>query len=536
MKPTPRVVAASLVVIGAIALGTLPLPSSSAPAPQVPRISINAEPTSLDTGKTDEADDGVLIKQLFEGLTRLDKDGNPAPGVAERWHVSPDGKVYTFTLRRSARWSNGDPVTAHDFVYTYMRAFKPQSAVSTVSLLLYVVANAREYHTGKIADPGQVGFRALDDHTLRIRLHTPAPLFLKSLATQAGFPVSRKVDEQTPAWANEAATFVSNGPFRLAHWEHHRTLVFEPNPHYWARDQVKLNQIQIRIVTDIATVYKMFTDGQLDIAESLPLEVVGRLLAERKALVIPEARTWPVIFNHKVPPFGNTDIRKAFALAVNRLALSEVLPGPVPLMGWIPFGLSSGTGEFRRQAGNLYVDNDVLAAREHLRRGLSALGVRQLPPVVMRTWNRPVNVKISQALVAQWKRALGIQVTSESMEEQVFIAAFNKGDFTLAQVSQYALYDDAYSLMQVLRSDWLQPPVGYRNPEVDRLLHAAEIETNLDKRTKLMIEAERIAIGQDMAIAPLLSGVRVLMQNPRLQNVYRYAILQDDFSRAWFRP
>ncbi|HET8580522.1 MAG TPA: ABC transporter substrate-binding protein, partial [Nitrospiraceae bacterium] len=236
------------------------------------------------------------------------------------------------------------------------------------------------------------------------------------------------------------------------------------------------------------------------------------------------------------PHFGNVDIRKALALASNRAALSEVLPGPVPLRGYVPFGVSSGTGEFRRQAGNLYTDNDVLAAREHLQRGLRTLGIRQLPPIVMRAESAPVNAKVSKVLQAQWKRALGIHVTLELMEEAAFIAAFEKGDFALAQGGIYADFDDAYGLLSQLRSDVNFPPTGYRNPEVDRLLRAAEQEMNLDKRTKLLIDAERIGIGQDMARAPLLSGVRVLLQNPKLQNVYRYAVLGDDYSRAWFKP
>ncbi len=530
-----------LLLIGVSILWSVPpSPLNAAATAQVLRLSIPGEPASLDPLRIDNRVAGTLAKQLFEGLTRLDKSGDVVPGVAERWVVSPDAMVYTFELRRDARWSNGDPVTAHDFVYSYRRMLKPKSGAPLVGNL-YFIANAEQYNAGKLIDPAKVGLRAIGDSTLEIRLHTPAPFFLKLLAFMSSLPISQRAEQQSVGWMNSAATFVSNGAYRLARWDHERGMVFEPNPNYWAREQVRLDRIQIGLVPNPATAYQMFVTDQLDVVEPVPAELVGRLIAKNKATVIPEARTWLVFVNNKRPPFTNVDIRKAFSLSINRAGISRILGGgPISLRGFIPHGLSSGTGEFRKQAGDLYADNDVQRAREHLQRGLKELGLARLPQIAMRVSNRTISTKIAQALQAlqaQWKQALGTQVTIETMEERAFFAALDKGNYTLAPESTGADYDDAYNLITWFLSDFpWNPTIGYRNPGVDRLLRTAGKETDLKKRARLMIDAERIAIGQDMAVAPLFTNVRVIVQNPRLRNVYRYAVAEDDYRHASFGP
>ncbi len=349
-----RIVLVTVVLGGLFFGGPASTSVVAAPAGQVLRINIQGEPASLDPAKIDNRLAGTVAKQLFEGLTRLDKDGNANPGVAERWQVSADGKTYTFVLRRNARWSNGDPVTAQDFVYSYRRALDAKFGAPLVDNLFFV-ANAESYNGGKITDPSQVGIRAADDFTLEIRLHTPAPFFLKLLAFFSVMPVNSKVDQQNPKWMNEAATYVSNGPFRFARWEHERTMVLERNPNYWARDRVKLDEIQIAMLPNLSTAYQMLATGQLDIVTP-PAELTGKLIAQKRAQVFPEARTFFVRFNNKVVPFTNASIRKAFSLAINREGIGRRIlqGGQIPLRGFIPHGLSSGSGEFRKQAGDLY--------------------------------------------------------------------------------------------------------------------------------------------------------------------------------------
>jgi len=513
------------------------VPAGAAPARQVLRLNLEGEPPTLDPAKIDNRAAGTVSKQLFEGLVRLDKDGNAIPGVAERWQVSGDGKVYTFFLRRNARWSNGDPVTAQDFVYSYIRQLGPKFGAPLVDNLFFL-ANAEQFNEGKITDPAQVGIRAPDDFTVEIRLHTPAPFFLKLLAFFSVMPVSQKVDQQNPRWMNEAATFVSNGPFRLAQWVHEQRIVLERNPNYWGRDQMKLDAIEFTMVPSRATAYQMLQTGQLDIVTPPP-ELTGRLLAEKKAQVFPEARTYFIRFNNKVAPFTNANIRKAFSLALNRGAFTRVVlqGGQIPLRGFIPHGLSSGTGEFRKQAGDLYKDNDATRAQEHLQAGLKELGLTALPEITMRASAREDLRKIAQAVQAQWKQALKVQVNIEVMEHRAYVAAVrSKVNYVLGPFSTGADYDDAFNLMGQFVTDDFFNFTNYTNPEYDRLMRAAAVETNAPRRTQLMIQAEKILIQQDMAIAPLYTNTQVVLQNPKLKNVYRYAVAEDSYRDAFFEP
>jgi len=531
-----RHAAAAVVVLGLIAAGYPH--AGAAPARQVLRLNLfQGDPPTLDPAKIDNVEAGTVAKQLFEGLTRLDKDGNAVPGVAERWQVSGDGKVYTFFLRRTARWSNGDPVTAQDFVYAWRRQLHPKFGAILVDNLLFLV-NAPEYNEGKVTDPAQIGVRAADDYTLEARLHTPAPFFLKLMAFFSVMPVNAKVDQANPRWMNDAATFVSNGPFRLGQWTHEQRIVLERNPNYWARDRLRLDGIEWTMVANPTTAYQMFSTGQLDIITP-PTELQGRLLAEKKAAVYPRACTFFMRFNNKVSPFTNVNIRKAFSLALNRDGITRRIlqGGEIPLRGFIPHGLSSGTGEFRRQAGDLYRDNDLTRAREHLQQGMKELGVTSLPEITMRTSNRPAFTRVAQAAQAQWNSALKVPVRIEVMEHSAYVAAVRRTkQYMLGPFTTCADYDDAYNLLTQFVSDDFFNATQYANPAYDRLLKEAAVEMNAQRRTQLMLEAEKILIQQDAAIAPVFTLTAVALQNPKLKNVYRYAVAEDDYRDAFFEP
>lgn len=529
-----RILAVTIVVVIAAVSGW---PAAGAPARQVLRLGVlSGEPASLDPAKIDNRAAGTVAKQLFEGLVRLDANGKVIPGVAERWQISGDGKVYTFNLRRNARWSNGEPVTAQDFVYSAIRALGPKFGAPLVDNFFFI-ANAEAYNDGKITDSSQVGIRAVDDFTLEIRLHTPAPFFLSLLSFFSTMPVSQKAEQANPRWMNEAASFVGNGAFRLAQWVHEQRIVLEPNPNYWGRSQVKLDAIEFTMIANRATTYQMYQTGQLDVVAP-PSELAGRLVAEKRVIVKPQARTWFVRFNNKVAPFTNANIRKALSLAINREAITRRIlqGGQLPLRGFIPYGLSSGTGEFRKQAGDLYKDNDVARARELLQAGLRELGLSAFPELTMRASNVDPYPRLAQAVQAQWKQSLRIQVNIETMEQRAFVAAVRAKNYVVAPFSTGADYDDAYNLVTQFTCGDFFNFTQYCNPAYDRLIQSAAVETNGQRRTQAMIDAEKILIQQDMAIAPLYTATEVWLQNPKVKNVYRYAVFEDDYRDAFFEP
>ena len=222
--------------------------TSATHAARTVRYNIAAEPETLDPTLSTGIPEATVILNCFEGLTRVARDGKTIePRGAERWDVSPDGRTYTFHLRPT-RWSDGTPVTAHDFVYAYRRILDP-AVGAEYATMLYYLENGEAFNMGKIKDGAKVGVRAIDDRTLEMHLVAPAPFFLRVIEHHAYVPLPRHVVERKPNWSISPATYICNGPFVLAYWSHHDRLVLEPNPHYWNRSQVRLDELVFRTYT-----------------------------------------------------------------------------------------------------------------------------------------------------------------------------------------------------------------------------------------------------------------------------------------------
>lgn len=506
--------------------------AKSAPQ-QVLKINARAEPTSLDPALVDERTAGDMANQLFEGLVRVNKNNEVVPGVAEKWDISSDNTVYTFYIRKDAKWSNGDQVTAEDFAYSWERALRPETA-APLSDNLSFIKNGSKYLKGEIKDPKQLGIKVKDPLTLEITLERPTPFFLRLTSFFSVLPVNKKVDQSNPKWAGEASTFVSNGPFMLKDWKHDQEIVMVPNPNYWAKDVVKLQQLEWKMVNDQNTEYQMFQTGELDVAYP-PTSVTGKLLAEGKAKLAPQARTLYVRYNLTVSPFTNEKIRKAFAYAIDRKTLADKVTqgGEIPATGLIPAGLSSGNGDFRTLAGqDLFTDNNVEEAKKLLAEGLQELNLTALPKLTFLTNNLDIRLKISQALQEMWKRNLGVEVEVKSMEQKAWIQSVRTGDYQFAIYSTGADYDDAFNLFGQYTTGDVYNYSKYSNPEYDKLVEAAFNETDLAKRAQNMVDAEKILI-DDMAINPLQYGNIPYLENDQVKNVFRFAVSAMDFREAY---
>src|SRR5258708_4338494 len=253
---------------------------------QTLHISNGAEPADLDPQIVTAYTDMNVMVALFEGLTTLDEaTAKPEPGVAKSWETSPDGMVWTFHLQPNAKWSNGDPVTAKDFVYSYQRILSPKLA-SEYSYMLWPLKNGQEYNEGKITDFGQVGVRALDDLTLQLNLAYPCPWLLAITAHQSWFPVHRAtiekfgaIDDKGTRWTR-TENIVSHGPFKLKEWTPNARLVAVRNPYYWDAARGKLQSVVFYPNEDIATDEKNFRAGQLHITYDLPPDKIASYRAE----------------------------------------------------------------------------------------------------------------------------------------------------------------------------------------------------------------------------------------------------------------
>jgi len=341
---------------------TEPPAESGGPVGQVIRYNQFSEPETLDAAKATGVGEGVVLNALFEGLIRLDNEV-PTPGMAEEWG-SEDGVVWTFKLRKDAKWSNGDPVTAHDFVYSYQRVLDPATAAD-YAYQMYYLKNGEAINAGEM-DVSELGVEAVSDYELKITLEYPTPYFESLLAFTTYLPVHKAtVEEYGDEYSGEAEYLTTNGPFILQEWRHNDALILVPNEDYWDREAVKLERLELLCVNDTNTELAMFETDELDILDGIPLEEMDRL-KEQGLILGAECGTYYGLFNVEVFPFDDVRVRKAFTYAINRQAIIDnvVKGGQKPALAYVPYGmLNPVTGkDFREEGGLYFKDNDVESA------------------------------------------------------------------------------------------------------------------------------------------------------------------------------
>lgn len=500
--------------------------------PSVLRLNAQLDPDSMDPALIASRVPGEIVTTLFDGLVRLDAKGEPGPGLAERWSVSDDGLTYTFNLRRNAKWTDGHAVTAQDVVYSWERSLRPEVAAPLASNLYYI-KNGVPYNKGEIKDASQLGLKATDDSTLQVVMEAPTPFFVKLTAFFNMLPVHKEGVEGNKEWTKDPKTYVSNGPFKLEKWTPNQEISVVKNPDYWAKDEVKLDRITWRMVNDSNTEYQQFLAGELDVATPPP-SATGDLLKQGKATSLPAARTDFIRVHNQKPPFSNAKVRRAFALALERKPLVEQVlqGGQAPATAFIPAGLSSGAGEFRKQAGDQFKE-DPAQAKQLLADGLKELGLSALPDLAMDFITNDVQKKVAEVLQQQWKKNLGVDVKLNSMERKSLIEAMRKGDYVMQLYSTGADFDDAINLLtQFMTGDGYNYG-KYSNPEYDRQINQALKEPNAQKRADAMVAAEKAFMG-DMGILPLYYGTQVRMLQPYVKGIRWFAAATNDYSRAFF--
>lgn len=481
--------------------------SASSATKQNVTMDILTEPPTLDPAKAVDTTSGWVMDQIMEGLTYLNQNNQVVPGIAKSWDVSNGGKVYTFHLR-NAKWTNGDPVTAQDFVWSILHMLNPNTGAQFASYLYYI-KGAEAYNTGK-GSQSAVGVKALDSQTLQFTLNNPTPFFLNLTTFWPYFPVDSKVAQANPNWTTAASTYVSDGPFKLAEWKHQQELVLQKNPDYWDASAIKLDKVTGMIVNDSNTQYQMYESHQLDMDTSLPLDVTPNLIKQGKATVYPFAGTFFLEINVKKAPFNNEDIRKAFAYSINRnLIVNDVLQGgQKPAHGLVPPGIPGANGTFRSEGGPL-VKQNIPLAKQLLATGLKQEGLTQLPPVTFIYNTLQSNKKIAEALQQMWQQNLGVKVSLQNMEWKVYLDTLQKGNYQIGRMGWIDVYMDPTATLDLFKSTFGSNYTGWGDPQYDSLVNAAESTTNVAKRMQELHQAESILTNQ-MPVIPVYYYTNVL--------------------------
>ncbi|KAF0823082.1 peptide ABC transporter substrate-binding protein [Cytobacillus firmus] len=503
--------------------------------PQELRVNINTEPPSLNPGLAEDSTSGTVLRNVLEGLTRINQDGKPEKAMAEDIKVSEDGKTYTFTIR-DAKWSNGDPVIAKDFEYAWKWALDPANN-STYAYQLYYLEGAEAFNTGK-GEKDAVGVKAIDDKTLEVKLVNPTPYFEELTAFYTYLPVNSKIAEANPEWATDAGeNFTTNGPFHLVEWAHSDKIVLEKSETYWDAETVKLDSIEMIMINDPNTELSMFDNGELDWAGAptgaLPTDAMQALKDEGRLVTQPIAGIYNYKFNTTVEPFNNVNIRKAFAHAINRQELIDnILQGEqLPAMAIVPPSM------FEENEKGYFPDNDVEKAKEYLQKGLEELGYKdasELPAVTLSYNTSEAHQKIAQAIQDMWKQNLGVEVTLDNAEWNVFLDKVNQMDYQVARMGWLGDFNDAINFLEMYRdADGGNNNTGWESKEFQDLLAKSATETDPEARQQLLKDAEAIFM-EDMPVAPIYFYTNNWVQAENLKDVAVSGLGDVQYKWAYF--
>jgi oligopeptide transport system substrate-binding protein len=487
---------------------------------QVVRISVNAEPISLDPRSTRNLDGVNILHMLFEGLTRKSLNGEVELAIAKEVEVSDDGLRYVFHLRPT-HWSNGTSLTASDFVSSWKTILDPQFPTD-IACHLFPIKNGGRAKSGAVKME-EVGIYAPDPLTLIVELEQPTPYFLELLTMPPFFPVSEHAALQNPRWACEAETFVSNGPFAMKSWGHSDQISLVKNPHYWGVEEVCLDQVDLIVASD-DTALRMYEEGKIDWTGSplgaMPIDAVKELREKDQLCISPFLATFFLRVNiadsigGKRNDLSNLSLRRALALALDRRSIAEHLlqGGQQAAEGFVP-------PEMELNPGGYFSDNDLPRALEWLQKAKGEIGVA-LEPIRISYYKNERNAAIVQAMQKQWEEKLQISVEIEAVEPKVYFQRISKREFQLATGSWTADFHDPVNFLEVFKNkDNGMNNTGWEDPEYIDLLNRSQLCRDLEERKQLLREAESILMDQ-MPLIPIYHLALNYLKRDELDGVF----------------
>lgn len=476
-----------------------------------------AEPESLDPHKAQSTTSSGILRDLYEGLVSEAPDGGLIPGVAERWEISTDGFTYTFYLRPTAKWSNGAPLTAEDFVYGLRRSVDPATG-SSYSAILAPILNAADVIAGK-QPPSALGVEALDAHTLRIRLKAPTPYFIGLLAHASAYPVYRAAVEAHGDRFTQPGKAVSNGAYQITEWVVLSHVQAERNPHYWDNANTQIDAVKFFAIDNAEAEFKRYLAGELDMTEVVPIPRIdwAKTRLPKEYRVHPYLGTYYYGLNLERAPFKNNPaLRQALSMAIDRKIITEKVArgGEIPAYGWVPPGI--GNYELQKPQWAEWSREQQI---EEARRLYRQAGYSEKKPlqVELRYNTSEGHKKIAAAVSAMWKNTLGAKVTIINEEWKVLLQNVNAKKITqVFRAGWIGDYNDAFTFAELMHSGFGLNGTGYANPQYDALVDAASYEADLSKRRLMLEEAERLLLS-DQPLIPVYFYVSKRMVKPYIK-------------------
>ena len=478
------------------------------------------EPQDLDPQTVTGVPEHKIIMSLFENLVAEDpKDLSPVPGLAERWDISEDGKVYTFHLRPNLKWSNGDPIVASEIVESFKRILSPKLAAEYAYLVYNFVAGAKDYYQGRITDFSQVGFKAPDQRTLQVTLLHPTPYLLKIIASHyAWTPVPVKVvarfgalDQKRTSWTRPG-NLVGSGPFLLKEWLPNQRIVAARNPNYWDAKTVKLDEIHFLPTEDISTDERNFRTGQVHMTNDLP---AAKIDTYRKDY--PESLSitpWLGIYFYRCngarPPLNDKRVRRALALAIDRESLvKNVTRGGQQPAYAVSYPGTAGYTPRAKLEGTLAEAKRLLAE--------AGFPDGKGMPTIELLYNTHENHRaIAEAIQQMWRTSLGVNISLLNQEWKVYLDMQHSKNFSLARAGWIADYVDPHVFLEIWETGNGNNDTNWSNAEYDRLLQAALAAKNDAELYELYQKMDAILV-DELPIIPIYYYTRVRALSPKVK-------------------
>ncbi len=494
----PRTLAA-LAGLAALLVASLP-----AAAETVYHRGNTADPETLDLHKTSTIYEANILRDLYEGLVIYDSQARVVPGVAESWEVSDDGKTYTFRLRDDAKWSNGDPVTAGDFVYSLRRIMTPETGAKYANIL-YPIANAEKINAGELA-PDQLGVAAPDERTLVITLEASTPYFLELLTHQTGLPLHPASVEQHGGDFVRPGNMISNGAYVLAESVPNSHIKATKNPNFHDAASVAIDTVYYYPTEDRSAALRRFQAGELHSNNDAPVEQVAWMKDNLggQFRVAPYLGTYYYAVKSDKAPLSDPRVRRALSMAIDREFLADEIWGSTMVAGYsfVPPGI----GNYGEPAFADYKDLSMIDREDQAVALLKEAGFGPDNPLKLEIrYNTSENHKNTALAIADMWQPLGVEVTLLNTDTATHYAHLrDKGDFDVARAGWIGDYSDPQNFLFMVESDNDGfNYANYDNPEFDALMDQAAAEVDLDKRSALLLQAEEVFM-RDLPFIPLM--------------------------------